>query len=102
MRITTPVHAAVRNIGDSQDGGTFYSGPLGEVIYSLTKHLAETTMATRIAIGIGRNKEDAARGIEIKGSSASGLSFDVESMLQTIFNESGQEITKAEGDDYEQ
>ncbi len=108
MRATTPIHIAIRNIGDSQDLGDFHSGTLSECVMWLAQKLSTISMATRIVIGIGRDKEAAGRGIDVKGAGNQAVSQDMMSMLKSImhdgeedsFEESPAIRVQIEGDDY--
>lgn len=109
MRSSTYVHIAIRNVGDSQDTGKFHEGTLTECVMWMASELSKVSMATRIVVGLGRNKEDAGRGIDVKGAGASALNSDMQAMLSKIF-EDGEESKdqpfaaapkKLEGDDYE-
>lgn len=70
MKANTQVVAAFRNIGDSNDSGTFFEGEVKEVILWIATQLANATMQKRIAIGIGRDKAGAAAGIDLKRGSS--------------------------------
>lgn len=104
MRPNTQIHIAVRNIGDSQDLGDFYVGTLSDSIIWLATKMSTTTMATRIVIGIGRNHEDAARGIEVANAGRSAVSADMHARLRAIFDGDSDELEPSqpasESDDY--
>lgn len=103
MRATTHIHIGFRNIGDSQDLGDYSEGTVSECILWLAQKIAKTSMATRFVIGIGRNKADAARGIEVKGAGQYALDATMKSMLDSVFEgaaEDDAKITGIEGDDY--
>lgn len=86
MRGSTNVHIAVRNIGDSQDLGEFYEGPLKGGILWLASHLAKVHMATRLVMGIGRNREDAARGIDVARAGRAAITDDMKEVLDSMFD----------------
>jgi hypothetical protein len=85
MRANTHTHIAIRNIGDSQDTGEFYSGTVSEAILWVATKISKMSMATRIVIGMGRSKEDAARGIEVLGAGKAALNDDMKAMLESVF-----------------
>lgn len=85
MRATTQVHIAIRNIGDSQDIGDFYQGTVSESILWVATKLSKMSMATRVVIGMGRNREDAARGIDVHGAGKAALNDDMKAMLESVF-----------------
>lgn len=110
MRATTVVHAAFRNIGDSDDAGEHFCGPVKDAIFWLANRLAATSMATRFVIGIGRNREDAEKGIQVPGAGRKIINDNLKSMMDAIFADSSEEPSTAisvntpsriEGDDYE-
>jgi len=110
MRANTQIHIACRNIGDSQDVGQFFNGTLSESLLWLAGKMSKTSMATRIVIGIGRSKEDAGRGIDVKGAGQSALDEDMKSMLESVFAGEDELLDKQaadaakpviDGDDYE-
>lgn len=105
MRATTHVHIAFRNIGDSQDLGQFFEGTVSECILWMAQQIASKSMASRFSIGIGRDKADAARGIEVKGAGQYALDASMKSMLDSVFDNgpSGEDFaapSRLEGDDY--
>lgn len=114
MRASTPIHIAIRNIGDSQDTGTYFEGTLSTCVLWLAEKLSAVSMATRIVIGIGRDKEAAGRGIDVKGAGQQAVSQDMMLMLKQILDtdpdDSSLELSgagiqrgaapKIEGDDY--
>lgn len=65
MKSNTIVHIGCRNVGDSSDNGEFFEGPLKDGILWLVSVLGSKSMATRFAIGIGRNKLGAEQGIQV-------------------------------------
>lgn len=85
MRATTQVHIAIRNIGDSQDTGQFHQGTVSEAILWMATEISKMSMATRIVVGMGRNKMDAARGIEVIGAGKAALNDDMKAMLESVF-----------------
>lgn len=85
MRATTQVHIAIRNIGDSQDVGKFHHGTVSEAILWMATEISKMSMATRIVVGMGRNKDDAARGIEVAGAGKVALNEDMKAMLESVF-----------------
>lgn len=87
MKANTQIHAALRNIGDSQDGGQFFEGSLKETIFWLAAKMGETTMASRIVIGIGRTKDDAALGINVARAGKQRLNDEMQQMLNELFAE---------------
>lgn len=104
MRATTNIHIAFRNVGDSQDGGEFFEGTVSESILWLAQKLAKTSMATRFVVGMGRNKADAALGIDVKQAGKQIISPDMQSMLDSVFSgaaaDDDMQVTRLEGDDY--
>jgi hypothetical protein len=111
MKSTTNVWIAVRNIGDSQDRGETFNGTLSESILWMAAHLAKTAMAGRIVVGIGRNQEDALRGIDVRHAGKTAINDDMKSMLDGVFKDSdtqeeapahasGHETQVIAGDDY--
>jgi hypothetical protein len=105
MRATTYVHIAFRNVGDSQDLGQYHEGTVSECILWVAQQIASKSMASRFTIGIGRDKADAARGIEVKGAGQFALDTGVKSMLDSVFNGTANvddfmPTQKLEGDDY--
>jgi hypothetical protein len=106
MRATTHVHIAFRNVGDSQDLGQFHEGTVSECILWLAQQIASKSMASRFTIGIGRDKADAARGVEVKGAGQFALDAGIKSMLDSVFDDAADTddfmpmIHKLEGDDY--
>lgn len=103
MRATTHVHIAFRNVGDSQDLGSFYEGTVSECILWMATQIAQKSMASRFTIGIGRDKADAARGIEVKGAGQYALDSTMKSMLDAVFDGATKDDmtpSKLEGDDY--
>lgn len=84
MKATTQVHAAFRNVGDSQDTGSFYCGPLKETILWLTTQLGGCSMATRIVIGIGRNEDDARKAIQVPKAGAQKVTEDMSRLLDEL------------------
>jgi len=106
MRSTTQVHVAFRNVGDSQDIGSFYEGTVSECILWLATQVANKSMATRFTFGMGRNQADAARGIEIKGTGQYAPET-MSAMLESVFEGSAApdfmesiKVKQCEGDDY--
>ena len=85
MRATTQVHIAIRNIGDSQDVGKFHHGTVSEAILWMATEISKMSMATRIVVGMGRNRDDAARGIEVAGAGKVALNEDMKAMLESVF-----------------
>jgi hypothetical protein len=85
MRATTQIHIAIRNVGDSQDTGDFHNGTVSECILWVATKISKMSMATRIVIGMGRNREDAARGIDVAGAGKSALNDDMKAMLESVF-----------------
>ena len=65
MKSNTTVHIGLRNIGDSNDSGQTFQGSLREGILWLAEQLGQTTMAKRIAIGIGRDDAGARAPLEL-------------------------------------
>ncbi len=96
MRSTTHIHIAFRNVGDSQDIGSFHEGSVSECILWLATKISQISMATRITIGIGRDKADAAKGIEVKGAGQNALNETMRVMLDAVFNEGGSDSVDAE------
>ena len=84
MRASTPIHAAIRNIGDSQDTGKHFQGTLGEAVLWLASQLTQTSMATRIVIGLGRNQRDAMLGVDVKGAGMSAVNSDLMRELESL------------------
>lgn len=91
MRATTQIHIAIRNIGDSQDVGKFHQGTVSEAILWMATEISKMSMATRIVVGMGRNKMDAARGIEVMGAGKAALNDDMKAMLESVFAGGGLE-----------
>lgn len=85
MKSTTNIWIALRNIGDSQDRGDSFNGTLSESILWLATKLRETTMAGRLVMGIGRNQEDALRGIDVRNAGKTAINDDLKTMLDGIF-----------------
>jgi hypothetical protein len=111
VKSTTNVWIAVRNIGDSQDRGETFNGMLSESILWMAAQLAKTSMAGRIVVGIGRNQEDALRGINVRHAGKTAVTDDMRSMLDGVFADSDsneqedpaharREETQIAGDDY--
>ena len=85
MKSTTNVWIALRNIGDSQDRGDSFNASLSEAILWMATKLKDLSMAGRIVVGIGRNQEDALRGIDVRNAGKSAINDDVKSMLDSVF-----------------
>lgn len=103
MRATTHVHIAFRNVGDSQDLGTFHEGTVSECILWMAQQIASRSMASRFTIGIGRDKADAARGIEVKGAGQYALDAGMKATLDSLFDGAAADdmpSQRLEGDDY--
>lgn len=107
MKSTTNVFIAVRNIGDSQDQGDCFEGSLAQSILWLAQKLSDISMAGRIVVGIGRNRDDALRGINVKSAGKAILDDDMKAMLDSVFagNSSEDDFAGATeervaGDDY--
>lgn len=111
MRSTTQIHIAIRNVGNSQDTGQFFNGTLSESILWLATKLAETTMASRIVIGIGRSEEDAGKAIDVRNAGRVAVSDNMKAMLDSIFAADQKDSpadpstipakSSLDGDDYE-
>ena len=84
MRSNTIVHIALRNIGEANDSGEFFEGQLKEGIMWMAAALGSKSMAKRFAIGIGRDKAGAMAAIDLKRSSSSGISIELEDELNRI------------------
>lgn len=84
MKSNTRLHAAFRNIGNANDSGQMVEGELKELIVWLAHKFAETTLATRIVIGLGRTKEDAERAIIV--DKATRVTKDTEKLLESLFD----------------
>lgn len=85
----------MRNIGDSQDTGDFHQGTVSECILWVATKISKMSMATRIVIGMGRNREDAARGIDVHGAGKAALNDDMKAMLESVFAGAGDADTAA-------
>lgn len=57
MRPDTKVHIAIVNVGDSQDKGELFHGPLTDVIRFLITYLGKNTMHKRFDIAIAREQD---------------------------------------------
>lgn len=101
----------MRNIGDSQDRGDSFNGTLSESLLWLATKLRDVSMAGRIVMGIGRNQEDALRGIDVKNAGKTAINDDMQAQLDAIFagvdaeddseeSNVGPTHTKVAGDDY--
>ena len=97
MRANTQIHIALRNIGDSQDTGQFFEGTLSESMLWLATKMSKVSMATRIVVGMGRNKDDAARGIDVKGAGQQALNDDMKALLESVFADEQDEFEPAKG-----
>jgi hypothetical protein len=75
----------MRNIGDSQDRGDSFNGTLSESLLWLATKLRDVSMAGRIVMGIGRNQEDALRGIDVKNAGKTAINDDMKAQLDAIF-----------------
>lgn len=85
MRADTRIHIAIRNVGDSQDTGQHFEGTTKESLLWLMQQIAKISIADRIAIGIGRDKSGAMKGIQLaRGATANELA--TEGILDAIFN----------------
>lgn len=92
MKGNTVIHIAFRNIGDSKDDGEFFEGTVREGFLWMAAKIAKISIATRIAIGIGRTKSHAEAAILTGRKSKAGLA-DLHSELERIMNgESVEEI----------
>jgi hypothetical protein len=69
MKSNTNVFVGIRNIGDSNDNGTIWQGPLREGILWLAEQLGTATMQKRFAIGIGRDEQGARAALELQRGS---------------------------------
>lgn len=87
MKSNTHVHAAIRNIGDSQDAGTIRSGPLREMILWLATQLGQTAMARRIVIGIGRDEDGARQAIQVERAGRAKVTNDMRESLNALLAE---------------
>ena len=87
MRPTTQVHAAIRNVGDSRDKGQFFEGPLRDAMLWIASQLGEVQMATRIQIGVARNRSDVEDAIQIKRSGSAQLTEDLAAMLESVLKD---------------
>jgi hypothetical protein len=76
----------MRNIGDSQDRGDSFNGTLSESLLWLATKLRDVSMAGRIVMGIGRNQEDALRGIDVKNAGKTAINDDMKAMLDSVFS----------------
>ena len=86
MKSNTEVHIAIRNIGDANDAGEFFEGDLKSGIMWLAAALGTKVMAKRIAIGIGRDKAGASAAIELKRSTAGGLTDELSGALDALLD----------------
>lgn len=86
MRANTDVHIALRNIGDSNDNGEFFEGPLKDGFLWLAAALGTKVMQKRFVIGIGRDKAGALAGIDLKrGGSNSLVNPELNAALDALF-----------------
>lgn len=95
MRSTTYTHIAFRNIGDSQDTGSFHEGTVSECILWLARKISENQMAGRFTMGMGRTREDAAKGIEVRNAGKSALSEDMMAMLESVMSDGDDSVEAA-------
>lgn len=95
MRANTHIHAAIRNIGDSQDTGTYFEGPLQQVILHLASHLGKISIARRIVIGIGRDVDSASQGINVAGAGRNKVTDQMRDSLTELLAS-----VSFEGDDH--
>lgn len=115
MKANTVIHIAIRNIGDAQDQGEAAELPLSQAILWVAQKLANMSMAGRIVIGIGRNQEDALRGISAKSAGKQAMNEDMKALLDSVFSGEtdaetaagrgsqilGIQAQRVAGDDYE-
>lgn len=86
MKSNTIVHIAIRNVGDAQDPGKVHEAGLSQAILWVATELSNMSMAGRIVIGIGRNQEDALRGISVKSAGRQAINEDMKSLLDSVFS----------------
>lgn len=87
MRGSTVVTVGIRNIGDSKDGGQFYEGTVKDSLYWLIEKIGSVSMADRIVIGIGRDKEGANKAI-VGMRATQVITDDMRAQLDSFFTDS--------------
>lgn len=89
MRANTFVHAGIRNIGDSQDSGTFYEGTVRDCVMWLATQLGTIVMAQRINIAIARTRAEVERGLHSKFAGHQKVDVTMTQMLESVFADMG-------------